>query len=160
MVGIAGIFMLLGLGQASLLRLIGFALTGGMLLFLAATEGGKQKKTIRTRLLILFFLLMLSYPNLPPLSNLAGGLIIPLVFLQYRSPGQKTVLFLVFATELVLFIITMMGLIAFWGAFTLRVTGAAYILAAGARMFAMYLLYKQASQLPPLEKENSGNRLH
>lgn len=160
MVCIAGILMLLGLGQASLLKLMGFALTGGMLLFLATTERGNQKKPIRTRLLILFFLLILSYLNLPPLSNLAGGLVIPLVFLQFRSSGHKLALFLVFAAELVLFIITMMGLITFWGALTLQVTGGAYILAAGARMFAMYLLYKQASQLPPLEKENSGNRLH
>ncbi len=85
---LAGILMLLKVGEAALFSTVSLVMIGAMLLFLALAEQGPLQKAKRAKLLVLFFLVVLAYPNLPLLSPLAEALVMPLAGILYWRRTQ------------------------------------------------------------------------
>jgi len=77
----AGLLMVLSRGPAQLLQMASFALTGGMLLFLAVQERGPNKTSRRTKWFGLFLLLLAGYLGLP-LLDLAEIPVLPLMLVM------------------------------------------------------------------------------
>lgn len=95
----AGTLMAMGLGAAAWLRAASFALIGAMLLFLASSYAGADNKRLRTRLLLLFFLLLVSFFNLPLLCPPLEAIVLPLLLRWVGDESDRPWWWLLVGTE-------------------------------------------------------------
>lgn len=160
----AGILMLLGVGAASLLRAIGFVLVGAMPLFLALVERGANKNSRRGKLLGLFALWVISYFELPPLSGIAGAMVMPAITAMYRNRKFRTPWVVLLAAE-VLYAVAVTLYIPYTFAaaageqasfpyhFPIQWMGAVLLLVALARGLLLVLLYRAAAKEPVAQED-------
>ncbi|MDL2254580.1 hypothetical protein LJC49_11065, partial [Ruminococcaceae bacterium OttesenSCG-928-I18] len=141
---VGGVMMSLGLGQADFLRAAAFVMAGAMLLFLALAESGQENAGKRARLLGLFFLLLVSYFDLPLLCPVLEALVVPLLLVLYRRQGDGGRIALVGFFELTYALCRTLALAALFGAYTLQVVGMAMLAVAAARFWALLRLYRRA----------------
>lgn len=146
---LAGVLMMLGQGAASYLRVAAFALYGAMLLFLAAAQLGAENKKVRIRLLVLFFVWMLSYLNLPPLGELCA-MLGPVVFAGWWRRGRWFGLWLgQLAAELLqAVVLTVTVMPEAFGAWRSVVVGFVVLLAAALRGALLLMFYRREKAEP------------
>lgn len=154
-----GALMLAGFGQAQYMQMASFVLTGAMLLFLGAMEKGPEKKALRAKLLVLFFVLVVSYLGLPqrlPPLDLLEILVLPCLAGLYAKKGKNDGLWI---TALVLFEITnaavrTLTLTPLLGgqAQALRIWGGATVLVALLRGIVLLRLYRRTKAEAPAQE--------
>ena len=143
-----GAFLAFGLGAASLLRAGAFVLLGAMLLFLALAARGGENRAKRTKLLLLFFLWLLSYFDLPLLCPLCEALVVPLLALLYRDKGDGVRIGLLAGLELVYAVLRTLALTPLLGGYAVPALGLALILVSAARFWVLWALYRRAQEEP------------
>lgn len=130
---VSGALMVTGLPAAQILRATAFVLYGLMLLFLATTAKGQEKKSFRAKLLLLFFSLLISFFDLPILCPALEALVLPLFSLFYRTPQMQGRWFLMVILEALYMVMRTLAITSLFGAYTATVVGAVLIVLSLAR---------------------------
>lgn len=136
---ITGLVAMFNQSGYTFLYLSAFAFTGAMLLFTTMTEAGPENIRRRLQILGIFFVLLLAYMNLPPLSTLAGALVLP-IFLRLYLENGRIVLMALTAVELLYFALQTLALVY---SVLLYAIGPALIAVGIARALAAYKLVQQ-----------------
>lgn len=142
---LAGALSIMSLGPAALLKAVQFALYGGMLLFLASSERGKEKKKPRIKISLIFLMLLISYLNLPLLCPLLEMLVIPALYLLYRKKyGLKlNWFFAALAGELAFALVKTLQYTSVFGSRQYIFEGAFLVAVSIIRFFTLYVMYKK-----------------
>lgn len=156
---IAGVLIALGMGQASLPLVLSFVLYGAMVLFLSTTSPGKQQTAKRVRLLFVFILLVISYFNLPPLSGLAGALVLPLVACWYKEAESPFWWISLLALELAYAVVLTLAVTNFLPGNSAVIQGSLLAVLSVYRFWVLFRLYRQAAASPQPVAETPPRRL-
>lgn len=149
---VGGVLMACGFGAAGYTKMAALALYGAMLLVLALLEKGQDKRTLRTILLVLFFVLLASNLGLPLLDILEAA-VLPLVLVLYRSRGDGPVMALLILFELFLAAVRTLSITPVLGTQPLRVWGVALAATAVVRGLALARLQRRAAAAAQSEGE-------
>ncbi len=142
---LCGLLVAFGLGQALLFRSISLVMQGAMVLFLALAEQGTPQKTKRAKLLALFFLVVLAYPDLPLLSPVAELLVLPLATLLYGRRKEDGLLWvLLLLAELLFASCKTLALFGNLQAYALLLTGGGLFLVSIFRFLFLCRLYRRS----------------
>ncbi len=142
---VCGILVFFGVGQALFFRSASLVMIGMMLLFLALAEQGVEHKGKRAKLMGLFFLLVLAYPNLPLLSPATELFVLPLAGLLYGAQKEffPFWIFLVFS-ELSYAACQTLALWGGWQAYAMWLSGGGLVLVSVARFLLLLRFYRGA----------------
>ncbi len=143
---IAGALMLGGFGEATLPRAVAFVMEGAMLLFLALANAGGQHRKTRAGLLGLFFMLLVSYFNLPLLCPALEMLVIPLLGFMRRQPGDGLCLAVLSLAELWYALCRTLVLAGLFGGAGLFAVGISLVLVSAARFWLLFRLHRRAGE--------------
>lgn len=138
--------MLAGVGPAMYARTAAFVLYGAMLLVLAVLQKGDAFKATRAKLMGLFFLLMLGWPQLP-LLDLGEALALPLFFAMLRHKGDGGWLAALALAEAQYAVLRTLGITSAFGPHRILVLGASLAAAGLVRGAALARLYRRAKAL-------------
>lgn len=142
---IAGILMVVGLGQMEFAHWAAFGLTGAMLLFLAADERGPENMARRLKLVGLFAMLLVAYFRLPPLDLLEIP-VLPLLGVLYWKKGDGPSAACLWVAEVLVVAVRYLGYAKVWGdEYVLLAMGIALVVAAAARGVVLLRLYRRAT---------------
>ncbi len=149
----AGVMMAILVSPAVFFRFTAMAFTGIMLLFLATTEKGDDKRSRRIKLLLLFVALLISYLDLPLLCPPLEALVLPLLGIMYREKGNRTdlsAILLLSVLELAYAVIRTLALTPLLGPSPLpyQIMGITLALVAVARGWLLFRLYRAAAKQP------------
>lgn len=157
---IAGGMMALRLGESTFVRMASFALYGAMLLFLSATEGGDENRSRRTRLLLLFLALLISYFELPLLCPLLGALVLPGLAFLYRQPGGRPLAFWpLVVCEAANVVVNSLMIMPSYAKISLLARGIALMVVSLLRFWMLWTLHQYAARQPDAVKEGTGEKL-
>lgn len=140
---IAGILMVVGLGQMEFAHWAAFGLTGAMLLFLAADERGPENMARRLKLVGLFVMLLVAYFRLPPLDLLEIP-VLPLVGVLYWQKGDGPSAACLWVAEVLVVAVRYLGYAKLWGEYVLLAMGVSLVVAAAARGVVLLRLFRRA----------------
>lgn len=125
---VAGALMVTGLPAAQIFRAAAFVLYGLMLLFLATTGKGPERRTFRGKLLLLFFALLVSYFDLPILCPVLEAIVLPLFSLLYRTPQMQVRWLLLVLFEALYMVVRTLAITPIFGSYTVPLLGAVLII--------------------------------
>ena len=151
--GLSGLLMALRWGYFGYLRLAAFALCGAMLLFFATLQQGAKQKGQRTKLLLLFFALLVSVFDLPLLCPPLEAIVLPLFFLLYPALFSKKQFYILLGAEILLAVIRTLAISDIFGAMPEVVVGIALLLVSALRLFFLWQGLRLSKTSPPLPKE-------
>ena len=140
----AGAFLLADVGPLSYLLLAGFALEGGMLLFLALAEKGGAGLARRKRLMLMFFSLLASIILPAVVAPLFAAVVMPAVAYLYMDKKKDAPLwFCLLAAEAVYAALCIVAALRGEGLPSVAM-GLALLFVGAARAWMMFTLYKKA----------------
>lgn len=152
--GLVGLLSALGYGQFGYLRLASFAFTGSMLLFLAPAESGAENKAKRTKLLLLFFALLVSVFNLPLLCPPLEALVLPCLMLLYRPLTSKNMILAAALLEAGFALLRTLEVAELLGSNPGLVLGLGLAAISAARFMFLWQMHQKAKQVYPEEKRS------
>lgn len=155
---LGGALMVADFGAALYAQNAAFALFAAMLLFLAVVERRAENRGRRTRLFLLFVLLVLASLRLP-LLDIVEIFVLPGMALMYREKGDGGPLAVLAGCEVLYAAARLLALTSLFGTAPLRVLGGFVLLAGLARLWVLVRLFRRAKQAPPLVDENAVKRL-
>lgn len=145
---LAAFLMLFTAGPAQLFLTISFVMSGAMLLFLALAMKGPAHKSLRARLLGLFFMLLLSSFGLPLFCPALEMLVLPLLGILFYQVGDKRhLVFLCFA-ELAYALCRTLALTSLFGKAELAVVAVSLLLVSAARFWVLMRMHHRAEEAP------------
>ena len=142
-----GLLMAFGVGAAQYAHTAALVFSGAMLLLLATLEKGPEKKPLRVRLLVLFFLLLFANLRLPPLDFLEAA-VIPLTAAMYGRKSDKPLVLALLGFELGLALLRTLAVTGYLGAHALKVVGSVLAATAILRFAALLRLNRRAAREP------------
>ena len=143
----AGALLLAGAGLLSYLLLAGFALEGGMLLFLALAEKGGDGLPKRKRLMLIFFSLLASIILPAAVAPLFAALIMPAAAHLYMDKKKDAPLWLcLLAAEAAYAAFCVAAVLRGENGLPPVVMGLALLFVGAARAWMMLMLYKRAGK--------------
>ena len=150
---LTGLLMALHWGYFGYFRLAAFAMTGAMLLFCATLQQGKPQKGLRTKLLLLFFALLVSIFDLPLLCPPLEAIVLPLFFLLYPALFSKKQFYSLLGAEILFALIRTLAITDLFGTKPEVVVGFAWLLLSLLRGVFLLLAFRRAKLILPLSKE-------
>ncbi len=129
------------------------ALMGGMILFLGLVEKGEEKRKLRGKLFLLFFVLLLANLNLPPLDWF-WLVVTPGVFALYRRKGDVIWIAILLIGEIISAVARTLAIVNYFEENTFRVLGVALIITSVTRFMACFILLRRSKTFPKSDTEN------
>lgn len=146
--GVAGgVLMLLGFGAAQYAHTAALVFGGAMFLLLATLEKGDDKRPLRTRLLVLFFLLLLGNLRLPPLDFLEAAAM-PLLAVLYGKKGDGPLTAILLLLEVALAVLRTLATTGYLKVYPLEIVGAVLVATAVLRFIVLLRLNRRAARDP------------
>lgn len=155
---LGGILMVVGVGQAQYAHTGSLVLGGAMLLFLGVYEKGPENKGRRTKLLLLFFALIIAFLRLPPL-DLLEVLVLPCLLAMYGQRGDGGWMALLLAGEIASGAARTLALTSLFGSHGLVVVGGALVFTGLTRGLVLAVLFQRAKAQPEKAEEPGLRRL-
>lgn len=157
---LTGILMLAGVGEAQYAQTASLVLGGGMLLFLGVYEKGDANRKLRTKLLALFFALVIAFLRLPPLDWLEV-LVLPCLLALYgdKARGYRGWMVLLIMAEILSAAVRTLILTSLFGAYALQAMGGALVVTGLVRAVVLLGLFRQAAEVPTAPDDGRVRRL-
>ncbi len=145
---VSGVLMLFTQGAAQLPLTIAFVMNGAMLLFLALSMKGAEHRAMRTRLLGLFLMLLVSSFGLPLLCPALEMLVLPLLCLLFYQKGDRPPLLFLCVGELGYALCRTLALTSALRAYAPLMVGLSLLLVAALRFWVLLRLHRRAGEAP------------